>query len=87
MNLVLLGALAMSSAVAGLFFLRFWAATRDRLHLFFALSFFTLVADWLWLAFVEPGSANHHYVFLLRLAAFVLMIVGIVDKNRRGAGG
>ena len=33
------GAIAMCFAIAGLFFLRFWRDTRDRLFLLFALSF------------------------------------------------
>ena len=39
-NAVILGAIAMASLVAALFFLRFWKNTRDRFFLFFAVAFF-----------------------------------------------
>jgi hypothetical protein len=39
MNDVLLGAIAMASFVATLFFLRFWRQTRDRFFLLFAIAF------------------------------------------------
>ena len=40
MNLMLLGAIAVTSLVIALFFLRFWKETGDRFFLFFAISFF-----------------------------------------------
>ena len=36
---MLMGAVAMASVVAALFFLRFWSQTRDHLFLFFAAAF------------------------------------------------
>jgi len=72
----------MGSWGAGVFFLRFWRQTRDRLFLFFALAFWILVADWTSRELVTPSDETRHYFFLLRLAAFVLIIAGIVDKNR-----
>jgi hypothetical protein len=39
MNAMLAGAIAMASIVISLFFFRFWRSTRDRLFLFFAISF------------------------------------------------
>jgi hypothetical protein len=39
--------------------------------------------NWLSLAFVDPGDELRHTLYLLRLLAFVLIIIGIVDKNRR----
>ena len=50
MQPIVLGALAMASAVAGLFFLRFWRETRDRLFAMFALAFWVLGVNWLGLA-------------------------------------
>lgn len=84
MQQLLLGALAMGSGVAGLFFLRFWNVSRDRLFLFFALGFFVLGATWAAIGVVHPAEETRHYFYLPRLAAFVLIITGIVDKNRRG---
>jgi hypothetical protein len=78
------GALAMASATAALFFLRHWASSRDRLFAFFASAFAVLALNWISLAFIDPGVESRHVLYLLRLAAFVLIIVAIVDKNRRG---
>ena len=73
------GALTMASAVAGLFFLRFWRKTRDRLFLIFAAAFWILGTNWLVLAITRHDEAHW---YSLRLIAFILIIVGIVDKNR-----
>jgi hypothetical protein len=73
------GAIAMGYAVAGLFFLRFWRKTRDRLFALFALAFVVLslnrVADG-----VFPGVSGA--VYWVRFAAFALILAAIVDKNR-----
>jgi hypothetical protein len=76
------GLLAMASLVASLFFARYWKVTRERLFAFFAIAFALLAANWLALAIVAPVSEARHFVYLIRLAAFVLLIVGIADKNR-----
>jgi Family of unknown function (DUF5985) len=65
---------------------RFWRTTRDRLFLFFAGAFATLALNRVSLALVDPALELQHYVYLVRLFAFLLLIVGIVDKNRRAAG-
>jgi hypothetical protein len=82
-NLVLWGALSMAAWVAGLFFLRFWRLSRDRLFAFFAIAFWLLGLNWLALALVNPGRESQHELYVVRLIAFVLIIIGIVDKNRR----
>ena len=41
LNQLVTGAIVMGYAVAGLFFIRFWRQTRDRLFLIFAVSFST----------------------------------------------
>lgn len=83
MNQFLWGALATSGWIAGLFFLKFWRVSRDRLFLFFFLAFWMLALNWLGLAMMPSISETRHQVFILRLFAFVLIIVGVVDKNRR----
>lgn len=77
------GALSFASFMAGLFFLRFWYASRDRLFLLFALAFEVFAVHWIVLAAGDPASEARHYVFLLRLAAFLLIVIAVVDKNRR----
>jgi hypothetical protein len=80
---LLRGALAMSCWVAGLFFLRFWRLSRDRLFLFFFMAFWVFALNWLGLALVKGSVESRHYVYILRLLAFALILVGVVDKNRR----
>ncbi len=79
---VLQGMLAAACGVAGLFFLRFWKTTGDRLFVFFALAFWVLGAHWAVLGIASPAAESRYYFFLPRLLAFLLIIVGIADKNR-----
>jgi len=53
------------------------------LFLFFAASFATLAGNWLALALIRPAPEAQHWIYLIRLAGFVLLIIGIIDKNRR----
>jgi len=78
----LLGMLVMASAVVGLFFLRFWRRTRDRLFAIFAAAFWLMGLNWLLLAFYRGDEVNSALLYLVRLIAFVLILVAIVDKNR-----
>jgi len=80
---ILWSATAMGCATAGLFFLRFWRAGRDRLFLAFALAFFALSANWIVLVAAPVAAETHHFAYIIRLLAFVLLLAGIVDKNRR----
>lgn len=75
---VLSGVLVMGYAVAGLFFLRFWRDTRDRLFGFFAVAFFLLSAQRILVATSESLP-----VYGIRLVAFVLILWAIIDKNRK----
>jgi hypothetical protein len=75
-------ALTMGSAAVALFFLRFWIVGRERLFLFFALAFAALSVHWFGLGIVNPTAESRHYLYVLRLVAFLLIIAGIVDRNR-----
>jgi len=81
-NQFLLGLLVMACAIAGLFFLRFWRKTRDRLFLIFAISLWLLGLNWFLLAVAHWDETTSARLYLIRLLAFVLIIVGILDKNR-----
>lgn len=83
MHQFLWGCLAVASAVAGLCFLRFWRASSDRLFACFAIAFWLLSLNWTVLAIVRPAYEDLHYVLMIRLAAFLLIVAGILDKNRR----
>jgi hypothetical protein len=78
-----LGAVAATSSIAGLFFFRFWRTTRDRFFLAFACAFWALALQWTLQAALDLPSESLYYLFTLRLVAFVLILLAIVDKNRR----
>jgi hypothetical protein len=84
MNAFLSGAIVMASWVAGLLFLRYFRDTRDRLFLIFALAFWVLSLNWIALAIGQPADENQHYYYITRLVAFLLIIWGIIVKNREG---
>lgn len=81
-SLVVSGMLIMGYLVAGLFFLRFWRETRDRLFGIFAGAFWLLGVQRALLAVVETSPVGTIWVYGLRLLAFVLILVAIIDKNR-----
>ena len=85
-HLLMRGALIMATAIAAVFFVRFWRTSRDRLFLFFSAAFSTLAVDWAALAILGERHDVHRYVFLVRLVAFGLIVIGIIDKNRRTRG-
>ena len=79
------GAITMGFVVAGLFFLRFWARTRDGLFLAFALAFWLLGLMQALLVFANIPDEERSWLYLLRLVAFALILVSIGYKNRRQA--
>jgi hypothetical protein len=76
------GVVVMASFVAGLFFLRFWRESRDRLFLMFAAAFWIMAANWTALAFTDPANEARTFLYMFRLVAFSLIIFAILDKNR-----
>jgi hypothetical protein len=76
------GLLASGYAVAALFFLKFWRRTADRLFAWFSASFALLVVQRVMLASAAGGNVDARWSYLIRLLAFVLILVAIVDKNR-----
>ncbi len=66
----------------GLIFLRLWRDSGDRLFVYFGAAFWALALNWVILALVSPADETRHLFYLTRLAAFVLIIMGIIDKNR-----
>jgi Ca2+/Na+ antiporter len=78
------GALAMTSVIASIFFMRYFRLTRDRLFVYFSIAFLAMALNWIGLAIADPSIETRHQVYVLRLLAFVLILIGIIDKNRRG---
>lgn len=67
--------------ILGLFFMRFWRRTGDPLFANFGLAFWLLAANHgvATLTHVEETAAA--WIYLLRLAAFVVISVAILRKN------
>ena len=84
---LLSGAIVMGYLIAGLFFLKFWHGTRDRLFLIFGVAFWMLSLQRALLALLAEVEGAHLYLYVMRLLAFVLIIVAIVDKNRAPSPG
>ena len=80
----MLGAIVMACAAAGLFFLRFWRKTRDRLFAIFAVAFWVLGLNWLALAFTRADEVRTA-LYAVRFLAFLVILLGILDKNRSRA--
>src|ERR1044072_1992780 len=81
MNLALIGAIAMASLTAGLFFLRFWKDTKDRFFLFFAISFFIEGVNRFALAMVSDPNEDRPFFYFVRFLSFLLIVAAIVNKN------
>lgn len=79
------GAIAMGFVAAGLFFLRFWKRTRDPLFVAFAFACWLLAVSQAVLSFTDIPLEERSPLYLLRLAAFSLILISIWLKNRRAA--
>jgi hypothetical protein len=77
------GATGLECLIAGLFFLRFWRRTGERLFLAFAFAFWLLGANAVLPTLLGQPVQAHGEVYLLRLAAFLLIILAILAKNVR----
>lgn len=85
MVIFLSGLLVAGYLTVALFFLRFWRQSRDRLFILFASAFTVLAVQRSALTLWE-GHQNSAWLYALRLAAFVIILAAIVDKNRPGRG-
>jgi hypothetical protein len=70
--------------LAGLFFLKFWIRSRDVLFFIFAIAFWLLATNQLLLVVLDLPREEQGWVYLLRLAAFALIVVAIIQKNVAG---
>jgi uncharacterized membrane protein HdeD (DUF308 family) len=86
-NGFLVGVIATSSIAAGLFFLRFWRDTRDSLFLAFGIAFLIEGINRAALISIEHPNEGSPWVYLVRCFAFLIILAGIVNKNRGGSLG
>jgi uncharacterized membrane protein HdeD (DUF308 family) len=82
-NGFLLGVIATASLTAGVFFLRFWRDTRDSLFLAFAVAFIIEGLNRSAMLLLKHPNEGSPWMYLVRLSAFLIILAGIVNKNRR----
>lgn len=82
MNEFIAGATTLGNLVVAMIFLRFWRKTADRLFAIFSASFCILALGRLVVAVVQVDDDYMHYLYSIRLIAYVLIIYAIADKNR-----
>jgi hypothetical protein len=76
--------------VAAVFFLKFWRASRNRFFLYFAAAcgLFALerVASLAAYILIDPEAYTsmeaRGFIYLLRLAGFIVILLAIIDRNR-----
>jgi hypothetical protein len=81
------GGCTLACFVIGVFFLRFWRVSHDRLFLFFMAGFWTFAVHWIGLRVLGAADEGRHWFYVVRLVAFMLIAIGVIDKNRRNRGG
>lgn len=82
MNEMMVGAMAMAFAAAGLFFFRFWRKTGDRLFALFALSFVVSAINRVAIVVGNQQGYEGDYFYWVRFLAFAIILAAILDKNR-----
>ena len=75
------GMIAMGFTVCAVFFLRFWRRTRDSLFLVFSIAFLLLALNQSLTTLLGLPLEERSWLYLLRLAAFLIIIGAIVRKN------
>jgi hypothetical protein len=77
------GLITMGHLVASLFFLRFWIRMRDGLFLAFAAAFALMALNQALVIILATPREEQSVFYLLRLAAFMMIIAAVLSKNLR----
>lgn len=77
------GVLSCGYVVAGAFFLRFWARTREPLFAIFAGAFWLMALNQALPVLLDLSTEEQSGAYLLRATAYVMISVAIVFKNLR----
>lgn len=81
----LLGIIATSSVMAGIFFLKFWKHTKDFLFLAFAIAFIIEGFSRASVMFLAKPNEGSPWIYLVRLLASLLILIAILKKNYSAA--
>lgn len=79
----LLGIIVTASLVTAAFFFRFWRKTRDSFFLSFAAAFAIEGVNRIAFLAIDQPSEGSPAIYLVRLVAFLLILVAIIAKNRK----
>ena len=77
------GAIAFGYLVVAIFFIQFWMETRERVFLFFATGFVLLTIHRALLGLASDELDWRTVTFSLRLAGYVIILIGIIDRRIR----
>lgn len=77
------GATSMGFAIAALLFLKFWQRTREGLFLAFSAAFLLLGTNQALLTLTRIPLEERSSLYLIRLAAFTLIIGALWWQNRK----
>ncbi len=81
LEIFLMGVLAALSAVAGLFFLKFWRKTADSLFLAFAGAFMIRGLNETIRVFMERPNEANLWSYVVGILSSLLIVIAIVRKN------
>lgn len=83
------GMFAATFMASGVFFLKFWFASRDRFFIFFAVACWLIGVERIALLMISDGcgpatntAEADSWVYLIRLLSFILILIAIIEKNR-----
>jgi len=82
----LLGMIATMSLTAGVFFLKFWKATRDTFFLSFGAAFIIEGLNRAAILLIPRPNEGNMWIYSVRLFTYALILAAILKKNygRRG---
>ena len=87
------GICAATFIASAVFFLKFWRTSRDSFFVWFALACLMIAFERMMTLFVEgtnsplatPVTEANSWIYLIRLGAFLIISVAIIDKNRKAS--
>ena len=77
------GGIFVASLAIAAFFMRYWRTTKDKLFYLFAAAFLIFAIERFLLANGTFASEKTPLIYICRLAAFLLIILAVVERNRR----
>ena len=69
-------------SLSALFF-RSWRQTGHRIFFFFGAGFWFMALSWALLALLNPDDETRPLIYFIRLCAYVVLIVGMINRKGR----